>query len=159
MSELSKRDQKVLDDIDAFGWHVVKVRPDEEGPGFVYSIGLYKTFGHPEIIIIGLELDLAHALINDIGEDIRQDKLYRSGEFYNNLLDGFDCLMLAVPKESYEAYVGYARWYYKGNDFLLMQCIYPTVQGVFPWAKEWPEDMIAVQPVLGDIHDIENIDI
>ena len=45
-------DDKVLSDIEEYGWHVVKVMEDNSGPGFCYSIGLFKTFGHPEIMIV-----------------------------------------------------------------------------------------------------------
>lgn len=68
---MDKGDKKLLDDIDEFGWHVLKVLEDDNGPGFCYSVGLFKTFGHPEIIIVGLKLDLAHTLINNIGHDIK----------------------------------------------------------------------------------------
>jgi len=147
---LDKGDKKLIDDIGQFGWHVLKVLEDDNGPGFAYSVGLFKTFKHPEIIIIGLKLDLAHILINNIGEDIKKGKRYESGQLYNNILDDFKCLMFDVPKEKYKKYVGYGLWYYEGDNFPLLQCIYPTVNGIYPWEKEWPEDIIDLQPILGD---------
>src|SRR5207248_113073 len=36
--------KKLLADVERVGWHVVLVRPDEEGPGFGYTVGVFKTF-------------------------------------------------------------------------------------------------------------------
>lgn len=101
MTNLSSSDRKVLDDVETHGWHVVKVMGDETGPGFGYSVGLWKTFRHPEIIIIGLKLDLIHF-----------------------------------------------RWFYQGNSFQLLQCIYPTKENIYPWEENWPEEISNLQPVL-----------
>lgn len=151
MENPSPGDQKLLSDIEEYGWHVIKVMGDEEGPGFGYSIGLYKTFDHPEIIIIGLKLDLIHSIINGIGEDIRIGKIFNPGHYYNGVIEGFACHFTSVEKKYYDEYVGYAKWYYKGTDFPLTQCIYPTVKNVYPWQKEWPKEIQTLQPILGNI--------
>lgn len=49
-------DQKLLDDVQGHGWHVIGVEADNEGPAFAYSIGLYQTFGHPEVVVFGLSI-------------------------------------------------------------------------------------------------------
>jgi hypothetical protein len=38
-----------------FGWHVIVVPGDERRPSTAYSIGLFKNFGHPEIVIFGTD--------------------------------------------------------------------------------------------------------
>jgi len=133
-------EQKVLDDIREFGQHVLAVAEDDEGPGFVYSIGLFENYAHPEIIIIGLRQELAHLLINNIAFDIKEGKTFTPGEFHEGVLDDFLCYFAAVHPEHYRDFVGWARWYYGGDDFPLVQCIYPTTNGVFPWEKDFPEN-------------------
>ena len=124
---------------------------DEAGPGFGYSIGIYKTLGHPEIIIIGLKLDLIHSIINGIGEDIRSGKIFNTGsDTTEDMIEGFDCYFTTVEKKYFYGYVGYAKWYYKGTDFPLIQFVYPTVDGVYPWQREWPKEIQTHQPVLGN---------
>jgi hypothetical protein len=144
-------DQKLLNDIEEYGWHVVKVMGDEVGPGFGYSVGLYKSFGHPEIIIIGLKLDLILSIINRIGEDIRSGKIFDPGQYYKGLIEGVDCYFTRVEKKYYDEYVGYAKWYYKGPNFPLIQCVYPTIKGTYPWEKTWPKEIERLQPILGAI--------
>jgi hypothetical protein len=148
---LDKGDKKLIADIHKFGWHVLNVTDDNRGPRFSYSVGLFKTFGHPEIVIVGLKHELAHVLINNIGFDIKNGMKYQSGQFYADILDDFQCLMIEVNKKYYREHVGYALWYYKGDNFPLLQCIYPTVNGIYPWEKEWPEDIRDLQPILGDV--------
>lgn len=155
MTELTQGDKKFLADVDNFGWIVLKVMEDDQGPGFCYSVGLYKSFKHPEIVIIGLKPDLAHLLINNMGEDIKNGKIYLSSQYYPHILDNFDCLMLTVSIENYDEYFGYGRWYYQGTEFPVLQCIYPSVKGFYPWETGWPADIRDLQPVLGDLRDVE----
>lgn len=150
MASLSDSDKKVFDDVEQYGWHVVKVMGDDSGPGFGYSVGLFKTFGQPEMIIIGLRLDLIHSVINDIGEDLRNGRSYQSGGFYSGFIEGYDCYFVNVDVKYYSEYVGYARWFYKGDEFPLLQCIYPTKKSVYPWQNDWPEEISGLQPILAD---------
>jgi hypothetical protein len=34
----------LVDDVRTYGWHVITVPVDEHGPGFTYSIGLFKSY-------------------------------------------------------------------------------------------------------------------
>lgn len=63
--------------------------------------------------------------------------------------------MIEVSKKHYKEYVGYGLWYYKDDNFPLLQCIYPTVKGVYPWDKNWPADIVDLQPILGDREQIK----
>jgi hypothetical protein len=134
-------EQKALDDIREFGLHVIGVAEDEAGPGFAYSIGLFENYAHPEIIIIGLRQELAHILINNIAFDIKEGKTFTPGEFHQGVLDNFLCYFGEVPLERCRDYVGWAQWFYGGDGFPLVQCIYPDTKGVFPWEPEFPEDL------------------
>lgn len=127
---------------------------DAEGPGFSYTVGLFQTYRHPEVIIIGLRQQLCHILLNNIREDIKNGTRFQTGSFYPGVLDDFQCVMLEVPARHFKEYAGYALWYYVNAKFPLLQCLYPTVQGIFPWEKEWPEDIQNLQPVLGDVNQI-----
>lgn len=36
-------EQRVIDDMERYGWLVVRIEADEEGPGFAYSVGMFHT--------------------------------------------------------------------------------------------------------------------
>jgi hypothetical protein len=71
-------DRKLLADVQEYGWHIIGVEQDEEGPAFAYSIGLYHTFQHPEAILFGLDVKVMQQIINGIGDpDGRAVELYQ----------------------------------------------------------------------------------
>jgi hypothetical protein len=57
-------DRKLLENVEKYGWHVVLITGDKDTPGCAFSVGLYHTFKHPEIVIFGLPKDRMHAFIN-----------------------------------------------------------------------------------------------
>jgi hypothetical protein len=143
-------EQKTLDDIREYGLHIMNVFEDESGPGFAYTIGLFENYAHPEIIIVGLRESLAHILLNNMAFDIKEGKTYSAGTFHENVLDDFLCYFGEVPRGYFHDYVGWARWFYEGDNFPLLQCVYPTVLGKFPWEKDFPEDARWFCPMLTD---------
>jgi hypothetical protein len=150
--ELTDGDKQVLSDIEQYGLHIVNVLADDENPGFGFSIGLFENFKHPEIIIVGLQQELIHSLINDMGEAIKRGKRFDGFTYSPDILEGFECYFIPVDKTHYSAYLGYANWFYKGDDFEVLQCIYPTVKGIYPWQDNWPERLKKVQPILGPLN-------
>jgi hypothetical protein len=144
--------EKLEKDIKELGLGVLHVLEDEDGPGFTYSIGLYKSYGHPEIIMVGLKQQLAHTLINNMAYDIKEGKVFVPLTFEADILDNFNCYIIEVNKANYDTYVGQAQNYYDGDDFPLIQCIYPTIKGIYPWEDEWPGDIKDLQPILGSIN-------
>ncbi len=142
------RDHKLVSEIEEVGWHVIMIPEDDEGPSFAYSIGLFRTFGHPEIIIFGLDLDLMHRLINLIGEDVRQGRRFADGQAASGILEGYDVRFLNVARRHYPEHFGYAHWYYKGDDFPALQCLWPDKHGRFPTDSDCPEPLRARQRLL-----------
>jgi hypothetical protein len=141
-------ERKLISDIEVFGWHVIMIGEDDEGPAFAYSIGLFKSFSHPEIIIFGLDVNLMHRMINLIGEEARQGRLFDDGESASGILEGYDVRFLNVARQHYHEHVGYARWFYKGDDFPLLQCIWPDMQGRFPTDAGFARALRPRQPLL-----------
>ncbi len=66
-------DEKLIADVTKYGLHVVGVfddRGDTDGshPDFCYSIGLYASYGQPEVLLMGLGFETAKEIINSVGE-------------------------------------------------------------------------------------------
>ena len=137
-------------DIAAHGWVVIRIEEDARGPAFAYSIGLTARFGHPEIIILGLPLDVAHDIINLVGDAVRRGSRYVAGGTYDEFLEGYDVTFRAVPRHQYDAYLGTALRFYDNESFTTLQLVYPTREGVWPWQDGAPESFRNRQPVLAD---------
>jgi hypothetical protein len=52
----------------------------------------------------------------------------------------------------YRDYFGYARWFYHGDDFPVLQCVWPDRQHRYPWHPACHESARQRQPVLWDEH-------
>jgi hypothetical protein len=76
----------------------IGIDQDEEGPAFAYSVGLYHTFGHPEILVIGLKLDVIFGMINGIGEFVRGGKRFEHLDESENVLDGYNVAFRRVER-------------------------------------------------------------
>ena len=139
------REGKLHSDVEEFGWHVVLIPEDDEGPAFAYSVGLFENLGHPEIVVLGLDLDVMHRLINLIGEEVKRGRRLADGEVVSGILDGYDVRFLDVARRHYPERFGYARRYYKGDDFSVLQCLWPDRRGHFPTDPGFPESLRARQ--------------
>jgi hypothetical protein len=148
---LSAPDAKVLTDIQAVGWHVVGVFPreHEEGPHWAFSVGLSYTFGHPEVILLGLPLQSCMSVLNVIGAEIKAGRRYEPGPNYSEILqEPYRCTFKEVHPNHYRNYVGYALWFYEDDAFPLVQCFWPDKEGRFPWEEGCNEDVKNSQPLL-----------
>ena len=67
----------------------------------------------------------------------------------SELLEGYLCEFLRVPASTYREFFGYARWFYKGDSFEALQCVWPDRHGRFPWDGDVTEGVRARQPLLG----------
>jgi len=67
-----------------FGWTVIMIEATEYLPSFAYSIGLWETFRHPEIICFGLEIGTLHSTINDVGNIIKSGSTIEVGRQYDD---------------------------------------------------------------------------
>lgn len=141
-------EQKLLDDVSKHGWHVMRVLDESERPGWAYSIGLYRNFGHPEILVFGLDPDLMHSIINSIGDDIRCGKGFEIGQNYPELIEAYSCTFKAVHPVWYDSFLGFATWFYSGNDFPVLQCFWPDFDSNFPWETDFNEEFASDQPLL-----------
>jgi hypothetical protein len=60
----------VLSNINEYGWHCVNVIEDNGCPPWTFSIGLYETWQHPELIVIGRSRATAHKMLESIATQI-----------------------------------------------------------------------------------------
>jgi uncharacterized protein DUF4262 len=141
--------RRIVADIKRHGWHVINVLADDSGPAFSYSIGMFRTLGHPEIIMFGLPSDWMHRHINAIGDAVREGARFDGGSTIADLLEGFECVFVRVPVERYPQLVGQALWFYRDASFPLIQCVWPDKQRLYPWQPGFVPELIADQPVMG----------
>jgi hypothetical protein len=142
-------EQKALADIEAYGCHIIHVLEEGDQPPFSYSVGVQKTSGKPEGIVVGLKRPIAHFVVNEYNRRTRAGDVIAPGCAYDGFLDGFSTQFVAVAVEHFAEYLGWNRWLYGGNDFSVLQLVYPTTDGVWPWDQAASASFRRWQPLLG----------
>jgi hypothetical protein len=94
-----EHEKKAIEDIRVHGIHWLDVFDrDQAGRGFCYSVGLWHTHNHPEVIIFGLKSSLGGRVLNGINNDIGKGKSYQAGLSSMDILEGFRCYFETFPK-------------------------------------------------------------
>jgi len=132
----AENDKRVADDVARFGCHVISVfDPEEKLPTFSYSVGIQASSGAPEAIVIGLRPNLGHSMINEYNDQVRRGAQFERGSRYQGFLEGFDIYIEpAKPALVSEYTLGCTR-FYAGSHYRVVQLIYPTTSGIWPWQK------------------------
>ncbi|MDO9405169.1 MAG: DUF4262 domain-containing protein [Polaromonas sp.] len=142
-------EQKVIDDVAFYGWHCVNVLAEGKDSPFSYTVGLFHTYQHPELIIFGLPSEVAHQVLNIAAVAIRDNKPINMNQPTDELLEGYSCCFVEVPNNQYAEHVGFARWFYLDDKFPVYQVVFPSRDGRFPWDPSSTDAFRALQPVLG----------
>lgn len=147
--DLQPEQRRVLDDVEAHGLHIVHVPGDDDAPGYSFTIGLWHSFEQPEVILFGLDPEVAQDLLDAIADEASEDRKYLDGTRHDDVLVGYPVRFLAVPKEQYVEHLGPALWAYEGHEFPCVQLVWPDKQGRWPWEPGVREGFAEAQPVLG----------
>ena len=144
-----RSEQKVIDNIAEFGWHCLHIHADLSYVEFTFTVGLFQTYQYPELIILGLPSTVAHTILSTAADAAKFGKPLDVTQLTDALLEGYSCCFAKVPKAEYHEHVGFARWYYEGDEFPLYQIVWPCRSGFFPWHPLATADFKRAQPVIG----------
>jgi hypothetical protein len=115
---------------------------------YSFTVGLYQSYGHPELIAFGLKSEVAHKILCNATAGLPEERLDLSLPT-DALAEGHPCCFAEVAKSHYYEFVGFGRWYYRGNDFPLYQIVWPpSREGRFPWHPKASEEFKLAQPVI-----------
>lgn len=147
---MDERDQKALDDIEEYGCHVLNVMEGEGEPSFTYSIGINKVQDKPDVVVFGLKTELAHSMVNNYKDRLLKGESFEPGKYYSDFLSDFEVCFIKVAKKHFEEYFGWGMWLHGGENFEVLQIVWPTTDGVWPWHKERSDFYKWAQPILND---------
>ena len=142
-------DLKLISDIKEYGWHAIKIYEDESGPGYVFTVGLTYSYNHPEILVMGIKPENAHAILCSMIEEIKNKKTYKKGKIYTDLIQSYPVTFIKVNKEYYKEFLGYDRWFYRSDKFDVLQMIWTDKNSKFPWDKDFDQKFNNYQKILG----------
>jgi hypothetical protein len=144
-AELDELAKNLLMDVKKYGFHIVLVGgedPSHDHPpvdpplppySWAYSVGLHYSYAHPEVVTFGLSDQTLGWMISTIGKRIGVGERFEPGQNYWEIIQGHTCTFIPVAKRAYQEFIGFATWFYKGDDFPVLQCIWPDHQSRYPW--------------------------
>lgn len=144
----SRADERLLEDVATYGWHVAIVPPEEDSPGWAYSVGFLSTFGHPEVVVFGLPPEDAHALVNDVGDHIRNGVPVQEGAAIGDLVPGRVCAVRGVARRWKSTLFEAALWFHGREDVPILQILRADAEGRLPGDAGFAETLAEAQPLL-----------
>jgi hypothetical protein len=145
---------RIARDIGRVGWTVLAVMPTENQPvdPFAYTVGLWRTFDHPELIITGMSGENSHAVIADLIARFPEKGEKLEARHYEKLFVGvkgdYDGCLREVSDANRDSMMkGALRWN-AYEYFPALQIIWPDTVGVFPWEDGY--DRRFIQPILSE---------
>jgi hypothetical protein len=141
--------QRIFDDVAKFGWHVVGLLAGKDGaPEFSFSIGLFQTYSHPELVVFGLPMNAAHGIIETCLERVSEGIVLEAGQVRDDILTHHSIAVLPVESSFYPEYLGSAIGFYDSLDFPVLQLVWPDKNNHFPWEPDFDQSYAAMQVIL-----------
>lgn len=146
--ELDPIEQRIVTDVDRYGWHCMYLLGDEELVPYAYSIGLHHSHGHPELSVFALEFDEARDLIAELVERVKGGERLDAGDVQGGPPDEERLTFAPVDQAWYEDFFGRGIDFYGTLDFPMLQCVWSDESGRFPWDSGFDPELQALQPNL-----------
>jgi hypothetical protein len=146
-------DHKLIRDVIEHKCHLIVIPPDEHGPGYVFSIGLYLHFEHPEFVLFGLDYQTAGTAINEISALVQQGRRFQHKDVLDEIFQNVSVMLVEVDPKFYRDVLGTALWFYRsvGRDFPVLQIVWPDKRGRFPWDADFDQRAREKQPILAAV--------
>lgn len=112
------------EDIRDGNFNVAALVADQSSCDWAYSIGLSASFGHPELLIVGMEASLAGMVVESLGRAVAGGLTIESGQ----AIEAADSLILEACSVD-PLWLGQGAWFDLGREVML------------GWGERWPETL------------------
>ncbi len=145
---LDAADLRLMADVAQYGFHLSVVPGERERPGHAFSVGLFRSWDHPEIAMFGRPAADLGAAIARAAERVRRGERFDHGDLVDGLVDGSAVAFRRIVPRHYAAHLGHAVWYHGGTRFPALQAVWADAAGHFPWDRWCAREQREAQPVL-----------
>jgi hypothetical protein len=90
-------------------------------------------------------------MINEYNRQVRAGTRFKRGVLYPGFLDGFDVYIEPARKKLLADYTLGCDRYYRGKPYSVVQIVWPSTSGVWPWEKSASDWLKQNQPMLGRV--------
>ncbi len=145
---LDANDLRVMADVAQCGFHVVSAAGDGGGAAHAYTVGLFRSWDHPELAAFGLAPEILRAALDRLEEHVRQGARFDHGDVVEDILEDRAVAFRRIVPRHYPAYLPRAVWFHDGARFPALQVVWADPDGRFPWDRWFPRELREAQPAL-----------
>ncbi len=145
---LDSGDLRLMADVAQSGFHVVEAPPDDDGPRCAYTVGLFRSWDHPEVAVFGLAPEVLRAAVERVGERVRRLERFDHGDVADAVVDDRHVAFRRIVPRHYPAFLARGVWYHGGGRFPALQAVWADAEGRFPWDRWFPRELREAQPAL-----------
>lgn len=133
---------------DRYGAAVLHIDGEGTRPSHAFSAGVWRRFGKPEVVVIGLPQEVAHTVVNTYVGRCGSGEKFLPGRLYEGFLNEQPVTFERVAKPYYPEFLASAMLLH-GHDFPALQLVLPTPEvGTFSWQQGAPAGFAKYQPLL-----------
>jgi hypothetical protein len=133
LDELDDAERNFVDGIRQHGWMQTQALDEGDKPGFCFTTGFEASIGHPEILAFKIDRKVANEIFWVLYRCAQNGKPVPRAVRTGGILPKDDAYVFPVARRHYSNYLGWSRWFYRGDDFECLQVVWPDEAGVFPW--------------------------
>jgi hypothetical protein len=99
---------------------------------WAFSVGLFHTWQHPEVIVFGLDDSSLINAVSLVGKGIAAGRSFEPGKEYAGIVEDRTVRFVRACMDWYPIFLGYAQWFYRSAKFPLLQLVWPDHLRRFP---------------------------
>ncbi|AYQ28874.1 MULTISPECIES: DUF4262 domain-containing protein [unclassified Polaromonas] len=135
----------VRQDIARYGCSVISISDEE--PPFAYTVGLWQTQRHPELIIFGLPQQVMANILNAVVTKMKNSATRELPRSHQDIGGSYGIQVMAANKAHLDRYFGFALGFYE-ERFPIAQIVWPDREGRFPGDPDYDKSYEDLQPIL-----------
>jgi hypothetical protein len=147
---LDDHERSFVSSIREHGWYRTRVFAEGDQPEFSFTTGFWVTLGQPELVVVGLKSEIAHAVLWDVFRNLKAGNRLQIRTRTDDVFANLPACLYNMDKKFYPEYLGWSRWFYAGDDFPCLQLVWPDRTGLFPWEPRFDPSMAGLQPDLSE---------
>lgn len=135
---MSRAVQYVQDMIEKVGWAVIGTTCPN-GP-YAYTIGLQQFCNSPEMIVTGINMEVAHSFLQKAVKQIVNGMVYNTDDQFGGIIgNDYNVRFNAVSKENRINLMCQAYYHNDMTDFRAIHMVWPDRSGKFPGDIDFDE--------------------
>jgi hypothetical protein len=134
--------------ISTVGWGVVTTF-DETPHGtraYGYTVGLSRTYAHPELVLAGLAPALIQDFLNDAGAQVKAGTTFGDHSRVGRIIENGDLVARVLPPATRRQRCAVANAMLGTAGYTALQLVWPDAGGRYPWDPAYDPAMRRIQP-------------